>query len=112
MDGDSRFAAWSAFHNANPAVFDLFVKFARQARAARPGAIGARMIGERIRWATRVEVVRFESEVKFNDHLWPYYARLAMAIDPDLAGAFDRRDTHFDATDEEILAAHHAGAMP
>ncbi len=35
-----------------------------------------------------------------------YYARLAMALHPELEGAFERRDQRFDATDTQILAAH------
>jgi hypothetical protein len=31
-----------------------------------------------------------------------------MAICPDLAGAFERRDQRFDASDEEIVSAHRA----
>lgn len=102
----NRFAAWVAFHRANPCVFGLFLRFAREARAARPGKIGARMVGERIRWATSIEIRRADPGPKINDHVWPYYARLAMAVDPSLDGAFDRRDERFDATDAEILAAH------
>ena len=102
-----RFSAWVEFHRRHPAVFDLFVSFARQARAARNGGrIGARMIGERIRWHSMVDVQSTDGEYRFNDHLWPYYARLAMAIHPDIAGAFERRDERFDATDEEIVAVH------
>lgn len=106
-----RFLAWAAFHRANPHILALFVRFAREAIAARPGRVGARMIGERIRWATRVEVERTDREVRLNDHLWPYYSRLSMSLFPELRGAFERRDERFDATDAEILAAHKSHAV-
>jgi hypothetical protein len=107
-----RFSAWAEFHTRHPAVFDLFCKFARQARAARGSArIGARMVGERIRWHSFVDVESTDGEFKFNDHLWPYYARLAMAVHADLAGAFERRDERFDATDDEIVAVHRGNAV-
>lgn len=102
-----RFAAWVAFHRANPAVFDLFLDFARKARARGMEHLGARLIGERIRWFVAVETT--DHEFKLNNNHLPYYARLAMLVDDDLSGAFERRDTHFDATDAEILAAHREG---
>jgi len=103
----SRFLGWVEFHRRNPGVFDLFVAFARQARAARGSRrVGARMIGERIRWQSLISVDATDKQYQLNDHLWPYYARLAMAICQDLAGAFERRDQRFDASDEEIVAAH------
>lgn len=106
MDGESRFEAWVEFHRANPAVFEAFVSFARQARAAGAVKIGARMVGERIRWHSTVDARPTDGQYRFNDHLWPYYARLAMALYPELEGAFERRDQRFDATDQQILAAH------
>lgn len=105
-----RFTAWRAFHRANPIIFDLFLRFTRHAvsrshvvgRSRRK--IGARLVGERIRWETTVETVG--SEYKINNNFWPYYARLAMLVDENLTDVFERRGSRFDATDVEILAAH------
>ena len=104
MDGESRFEAWVEFHRANPAVFDIFLEFSRRARARGVKRLGARLIGERIRWHIAVETT--DHEFKLNNNHLPYYSRLAMLVSPELEGVFSRRDTHFDATDDEILAAH------
>jgi len=99
-----RFESWKTFHVSNPAVFDLFLHFSRRAASLGRRKIGARLIGERIRWETAVETIG--SEYKVNNNFWPYYARLAMLVDANLDGIFERRGKRFDATDEEILAAH------
>lgn len=98
-----RLTAWREFHRANPQVFALFVRFSKEARKQR-GRFGARMIGERIRWYTQVETNG--DEYRLNDHWWPYYARLAMLTEPDLAGFFETRGARFDATDSDLLEAH------
>lgn len=100
-----RFAAWKQFHRANPHVFALFVRFAREAKAAGRERFGAHAIGERIRWYTAIET-RSSDGLKINDHHLPYWSRLAMLLHPDLAGFFERRDANFDATDEQLLDAH------
>lgn len=100
-----RFNAWKNYHIAHPEVFDLFMAYTRQAHEAGRQRIGARLIGERIRWFANIER-RSEDDWLINDHYWPYYARLAMLVDSKLQGIFSRRDTNFDATDDEILEAH------
>jgi hypothetical protein len=99
------FNAWRNYHISHPEVFYLFLGYARQAHDAGGKRIGARLIGERIRWFANVER-RGDDDWLINDHYWPYYARLAMLVDDRLQGIFSRRDTKFDATDEEILEVH------
>lgn len=101
----ARFDAWRVFHRDNPEIFRLFLRFARDAKAAGRERFGARVIGERIRWYVQVET-QSRDGFKINDHFWPYYSRLAMLTEPELAGVFETRDARFDATDKEILAAH------
>jgi hypothetical protein len=81
----------------HPEVFELFLMYARQAAGSGMKRIGARLIGERIRWYAHIER-RHGGEWLINDHYWPYYSRLAMLVDETLA--------NFDASDEEILEAH------
>lgn len=100
-----RFDAWRRFHAANPQVFELFVRFALEAKASGRKHFGARIIGERIRWYCNVETIT-EKPFKTSDHSWPYYSRLAMALHPDLAGVFECRGSRFDASEAAILAAH------
>lgn len=100
-DSSKRFTAWKNYHRANPRVFDLFITYANAAREAGRKRIGARLVGERIRWFARVEA-NSEDAYLINDHHWPYYARLAMLVDSRLEGLFSRRDANFDCTDDQI----------
>lgn len=100
-----RYEMWAKFHADNPAVWDLFVRFAREAAASGRRRFGARIVGERIRWYTSVETTG--SRYKLNDHHLPYYARLAMLMYPaEMEGLFEIRDARFDSTDDEIADAH------
>jgi len=101
-----RFKAWKNYHIAHPEVFTLFLAYTRQAYRAGRSRIGARLIGERIRWFANVERTSRSDDWLINDHFWPYYARLAMLVDDKLRGIFVRKDANFDATDDEILDAH------
>jgi exodeoxyribonuclease V alpha subunit len=95
-----RFERFCEFHTDNPHVFDLFVKFSRDAQHAGRTKLGARMVGERIRWFTTIETV--SDDYKINDHFWPYYSRMLMLSYSEFAGFFERRNSRFDATDEQI----------
>ena len=100
----SRYEKFRVFHQENPGVFELFTKFARQAKYKGGRTYyGAHMIGERIRWYTSIETTS-DDEFKVNDHHWPYYARLLMGVYPDeFTNFFRRRDTRFDIDDITLL---------
>jgi hypothetical protein len=101
----TRFDAWQAFHAENPHVYRLFLERAWEAFLA-GRKVGARCIWEVIRWNQNVEVAGVDGDdFKMNDHNVPYFSRLVMLRHPQLAGFFDRRDSHFDATDDELLRA-------
>lgn len=70
------------FHAANPHVFELFVRFARQVKARGFQKYSARTILERIRWHTDTETTR-DDGFKLNDHHTPFYSRLVMSEFPD-----------------------------
>lgn len=80
------------YHDANPAVYDLLVRFAREARAAGRQHIGIQMLIERARWHAVVETVDPGSEFKINNNYASHYARLIMAECPDLDGFFEVRE--------------------
>lgn len=102
-EAPSRFEAWQSFHAANPHVYRLFLE--RTWAAWRSGRkVGARCIWENIRWHLNIEVAGVD-EFKLNDHLVPYMARLVMLRHPEMDGFFERRDSHFDATDDDLLRA-------
>lgn len=79
------------FHAANPQVFALFTRLAVEALEAGQ-RVGARNIGERMRWHYRVEV-KGGHKPKLNDHHWPRYARLLAQIDRRFEGFFEFRRT-------------------
>lgn len=80
------------FHAKNPEVYRSLVQYARIARNAGHRRIGIRLVWERMRWDRLMTVEDPEqSQVKLNDHYPPYYARLIMQREPDLAGIFEIR---------------------
>lgn len=97
-----RFRAFKKFHRENPQVFQVFIRFALQARKSRR-RYGARSIGERVRWYTTIETIT-NDDYKINNNHWPYYSRLLMLSDPRFTGFFERRDRHFDVGDAELVA--------
>lgn len=101
----TRFESWCDFHEANPDVFDMFRCFANTAITLGK-KVGARLIGERIRWQCKFEIEREDGEPKFNNNHWPYYARLLAGLNQNFENFFDFRDKRFDATIQEIVKAH------
>lgn len=101
IDPESRFGRWLAFHRANPGVWRLFKRFAMEALNSGRNHFGGRLIGERIRWYTRIETTG--EDYKVNDHYWPYYTRLLMLTDNRFEHIFERRDKNFDTDDETLL---------
>jgi len=85
-DIDARFAD---FHNTNPQVFELFVKFAREWKAKGHQRGSAEAIMQRIRWevATQTHGDKF----KVNDHFRARYARLLVEKFPEFEGFFEFR---------------------
>lgn len=99
----ARYEAWATFHRDNPHVFELFMELAL--KAARRGVkAGPRQLWEVMRWNIAFETT--DQHFKLNDHLCPYYSRLAMLVSPELNGFFERRDARFDASDAMLLEAH------
>jgi hypothetical protein len=85
-------ARFRAFHKANPNVYKLFRRFARQARDSGRTRWSARDIVHRIRWFVNIETVDAHSDFKINDHYSPYYARLLVKKNPSFAGFFEMRE--------------------
>lgn len=81
--------AFREFHEANPHVFNLFCRLAEQALAT-GRRVSARCIGENIRWHFTIKVNGDESP-KFNDLIWPRYARLLASLDPQFHDFFEFR---------------------
>ena len=81
--------AFLDYHRDNPEVYALFRRFTFKAISAGRTHMGARMVGERIRWYTQVETT--DQDYKVNDHYWPFYVRVFEAEFPDRKGFFSKR---------------------
>jgi hypothetical protein len=95
---------WLAYHRANPRVYELLLRFAREVKAAGFHRYGIRPITERVRWHVAIET-RNAGGFKINDHHQPYYARLIMAAHPSEFGGFfeTRNHARFPVSSEMIL---------
>ena len=83
--------AFLTFHTANPHVYDNLVRFTREAKRAGLTKVGLSTLLGRCRWYLQIETTT-DDAYRLNDHTGPYYARLIMRREPDLAGMFDLRD--------------------
>lgn len=76
------------YHEANPRVYELFKRFAREAKARRK-RYSASAIFERIRWHSEVETNG--GDFKINNYFRPWYARKLMEECPEFRGFFETR---------------------
>lgn len=89
------------FHHANPHVYQLLVKFARQWRGARgiEAKLGIKALFERVRWETGIRRHKEgDKEFKLNNNYTAYYARLIMQQNPGLHNIFQLRKQRITAT--------------
>lgn len=77
------------FHKENPHVFELFKKFAHQAKA-KWNHFGAGAIFERLRWEFSFET---NDEFKLNNNYRSCYTRLLVLEDPSFKNFFQFRHT-------------------
>jgi hypothetical protein len=82
-------ARFAEYHAANPQVYAALRRFALDARRAGRSRMSINMLHERVRWYTTVEAV--QDEFKINNNWRPFYARLLMELEPELAGFFETR---------------------
>ena len=81
--------ACQEFHDANPEVWELFVKFALEKAAVGYDHYGVSGVFERVRWETSVGGE--EPELKINNNFKPFYARRFNLMNPHLGdGQFFR----------------------
>lgn len=94
------------FHDANPHVYRALCRKCREARARGVKRLGINMLIESLRWDYTLHTGG--DDFKINNNNAPYYARLIMHNEPDLAGIFETRKLHArepDLTDEDGGAA-------
>lgn len=88
--------AWKAYHEANPKVYALLVRFTREAiNAARARGrdlkkFGIQAAAERARWFVNFEV-EGEDDFKLSNSYLSRYAREIMTREPDLREVFELR---------------------
>jgi len=78
------------YHKSNPHVFELFKRFAYEARA-RWDHFGAKAIYERLRW--EADIYRESRQFKLNNNFPSFYARLLIFEDPSFKTFFELRRT-------------------
>jgi hypothetical protein len=79
------------YHAANPHVWDLLVKYAKQIKSAGLRRYGVGAIFERIRWHLNVETKG--DEFKLNNNYRSCYARLLVLRHPEFKDFFSTRIT-------------------
>jgi len=87
--GDASYEAFRAFHAANPHVYAHLRRFALEAKRSGRPRISINLLHERLRWFTTIEVQG--DAFKVNNNWRPFYARLLMHEEPELAGFFETR---------------------
>jgi len=91
------------FHQENPEVYDLIVKFTREwLRQTGKHKLGIARVYERIRWEVDLVTFRGKSTFKLPNNHRAFYARLIMHQEPDLANVFTvkrQRTSSFSAGD-------------
>lgn len=82
--------SFQTYHSQNPHVYNLFVRFANEAKATGRKTFSAYAIFERIRWHVDVETTG--DQFKVNNNYRPYYARKMMQDYPEFEGFFNIRE--------------------
>lgn len=83
------------YHEDNPHIYDMFIKFTMAALYKGHKYIGAKMIIERIRWESMVEAKN--DKFKINNNIAPFYARLFMKQYPFYNDVFRLREAMADS---------------
>ncbi|MDD5510457.1 MAG: hypothetical protein PHI12_06590 [Dehalococcoidales bacterium] len=91
------------FHNSNPEVYRLLVRYAHEWRDARGinARIGMKALFERVRWEIGLRKREHhdgDKEFKLNNNYTAFYARFIMFNYPELKGMFALRKQRIPAT--------------
>jgi hypothetical protein len=84
------FERFVLFHQANPHVLKLVLRFAGQLRDQGRDHYGIGAIFERVRWELAI-TTQEDTGLKLNNNYRAYYARLVALMRPDLADLFSTR---------------------
>lgn len=90
--GKSIEESFERFHEDNPEVLDLLIKYSRQVKARGFQHYSMDAIYHRVRWHYNIETHRDPNdEFKLNNNFTSRYARMIMEMCPDLKGFFETR---------------------
>lgn len=78
------------YHKNNPHVYDMFVKFAKEAKKSNRKKYSAKSIFERMRWHTEIETQG--EPFKLSNNYTAYYARKVMEELPEFDGFFRTKE--------------------
>ena len=87
------------YHATNPQVYAKLREFALQAKRAGRKYLSINMLHERVRWFTNIEAKL--DTFKIGNNWRPFYARLLMEQEPELAGFFHTRKSVADDDDDD-----------
>lgn len=79
----------------NPDVFDLYVRFAKEALTYRR-KFGVKLLTERVRWEARMSIVKDEAGFRINNSHSAYFARDLVELIPELKGLIEMRRVRVD----------------
>lgn len=83
--------SFKEFHKSNPFVYDKLREMALQTKAAGHKRYSIRTLYHVMRWHAALETT--DPEFKLNNNHTPFYARLLMAREPELADFFTTRES-------------------
>lgn len=81
-------AAFLVFNEANPHVYNNLVALTRMSKRSGRSRIGICLLYEKLRWEYSIKTDHAEGDFKLPNNYKPYYARMIMMNNPDLAGMF------------------------
>ncbi len=82
-------ASFWEFHRANPEVYSVIVRLAKEWRNNGGRRIGMKALFERARW--EISMWTNGDEFKLNNNHTAFYARMLMENEPELSGLFALR---------------------
>jgi|TARA_R100001463_G_scaffold1428_4_gene6397 hypothetical protein len=88
---------FQTFHQKNPEVYKLFVRFTFQAINRGHHKLSSEMIINRIRWETNVMTT--DKEYKINNDYKPFYSRMFMTQYSKYNNFFQKRGSYADKVD-------------
>lgn len=80
-----------AYHEGNPDIYDLFVRFSREVKATGRKRYSIWAVANRVRWHVDVQTLDSHTDFKISNDYLAHYAREIMAREQDLIGLFQTK---------------------